>query len=144
MTTGSTSARRLACRSSLVWIVCAFLLANECTGDAAREEQPPPFRATATAVVIDVVVRDVKNRPVTGLTASDFEVFDDDARQQITAFAAVVPVQASTPSVAGDRAMAPPPNSTQKPAEAVHKEMPPALALVFEQLGPIGARMASW
>jgi VWFA-related protein len=41
------------------------------------------FAASAAAVVLDVVVRDGKGRPVHGLTAADFEVYEDGAKQTI-------------------------------------------------------------
>ena len=37
-------------------------------------------------VVLDAVVKDKKGRPVKDLTAADFQVFEDGARQQVNSF----------------------------------------------------------
>jgi VWFA-related protein len=50
--------------------------------------QDPPrqvFRSGASAVVVDVSVRDRSRRPVTGLNAADFQVFDNGVLQQVDA-----------------------------------------------------------
>lgn len=56
-------------------------------------EQRPSQQSTvgsgATAVVIDVVVRDNKGRPVTGLRQEDFTLVEDGVPQKIGAFVEV-------------------------------------------------------
>jgi VWFA-related protein len=52
----------------------------------APEREQPVFGVEAAAVQLDVVVRDKKGRPVRDLAASDFEVFEDGARQTIASF----------------------------------------------------------
>jgi VWFA-related protein len=48
------------------------------------DQQPPPtFRASADAVAVDASVRR-NNRPVTGLTAADFEIVDNGVLQKVT------------------------------------------------------------
>src|SRR5579862_5475943 len=47
----------------------------------------PSFRSGVTLVLVDVVVRDRNGAVVKGLTADDFELFEDDARQQVLSFA---------------------------------------------------------
>lgn len=49
---------------------------------AAAQSQAPVFRATAEGVRIDVSVRN-RNRPVTGLTAADFELLDNGVPQEV-------------------------------------------------------------
>lgn len=58
---------------------------------AGQEPRPqtPTFRAAVRVVEIDAVVRDRDDRFVTGLTNNDFEVFEDDRLQEITAVAMV-------------------------------------------------------
>lgn len=51
--------------------------------------QQSTFGSGATAVVIDVVVRDDKGRPVTGLRQEDFTLVEDGAPQKIGAFVEV-------------------------------------------------------
>lgn len=64
----------IAAAVGLIW--CAGL---------ASQSQParaPVFRATAEGVRIDVSVRN-RNRPVTGLTAADFELLDSGVPQEV-------------------------------------------------------------
>jgi VWFA-related protein len=53
--------------------------------DAAMQQAPPTFRSSAHAVMLSVSVRR-GNRPVTGLGAEDFRVFDSGVPQQIADF----------------------------------------------------------
>jgi VWFA-related protein len=56
----------------------------------------PTFRSGVELVQVDVYVTDEDGTPVTGLTADDFEVFEDGKRQVITSFAPVViPIERS-------------------------------------------------
>ncbi len=66
-------------------VLCAVALT------AARQspQQPPQFRAGVDLVHLDVSVLDRQRRPVKGLTAADFEVFEDGRRQDVATFAAV-------------------------------------------------------
>jgi VWFA-related protein len=60
-------------------VVCALSIAAAGTQD--RQERPV-FRAAADSVTVDVSVR-AGNRPVAGLTATDFVVTDNGVRQQV-------------------------------------------------------------
>jgi len=54
----------------------------------------PTFRTSAEAVAIDVFVTDADGKPVSGLTADDFELDENGKRQDITTFRAVdIPVE---------------------------------------------------
>ena len=69
--------------------------------------QQPVFRVRTELVRIDALVTD-DGTPVTGLTASDFEVLDNGVRQRITAVGAVEAVQLGvvldvSGSMTGDR-----------------------------------------
>ncbi len=55
--------------------------------DAPRDRQS--FTAATTAILVDVVVRDRKGRPVTDLSALDFEVTEDGRPQKVDSFARV-------------------------------------------------------
>jgi VWFA-related protein len=54
---------------------------------AAQERRS--FTARTTAVLVDIVVRDKKGRPVTDLSAADFELYEDGARQKVDSFSRV-------------------------------------------------------
>ena len=87
-------ARRL--RALLVSALALPLLA------AASPGAPPPrFEETTQVVAVEVPVNvvDREGRPVRGLTAADFEVFDEGARQPVTHFE-VVDLEALRPDQA--------------------------------------------
>lgn len=54
-----------------------------------RAPQGPTFRTDVESVDVDVVVTDSKGRFVRGLTADDFEVYEDDLRQEVSTFSLV-------------------------------------------------------
>jgi VWFA-related protein len=58
---------------------------------AATRDAGQPFRASATAIVVDVVVRDRKGAPVLDLKAPDFELLEDGVPQTIGAVTLVAP-----------------------------------------------------
>src|SRR5262245_15065573 len=68
----------------------------------AKPDQSPRFGARTDAVVVDVTVVDRKGRPVTTLTQSDFDVFEDNVPQTILSFER----QASNPHVTKEDAAA--------------------------------------
>jgi len=50
---------------------------------ARQEPQRTVFRSNASAVAVDVSVREASRRPVTGLTMRDFQVYDNGVVQQV-------------------------------------------------------------
>ena len=50
---------------------------------AAQDPPRTVFRSGASAVAVDVSVRDASRRPVTGLHAGDFQVYDNGVLQQV-------------------------------------------------------------
>ena len=69
----------------LVLVTAVVLAALPPAPGAARaQEQMPTFRSAANAVSVDVSVRDAKRRSVTGLKSSDFEVYDNGVRQEVS------------------------------------------------------------
>lgn len=109
----------------------ALLLASVSAALLAAAAQNPAdrFKASTTAVVVDVVVHDKQQRPVRGLNVGDFEVWEDGKRQEITSFVAVDTGDEIAPtSVRGAAASA---------GSLRHADDPPAVAaLVFHELGP--------
>src|SRR4051794_31986838 len=85
-------------------LTVAVLVASSAALSAQSVSQEPPRRAatgdaaSATAVVIDVVVRDGRGRPVVNLGADDFEIYEDGVRQPLGSFRA--PVAAAFPAAA--------------------------------------------
>ena len=64
-------------------------------------QSPPVFRGNVDAVELDVFVTDRQGNPVTDLTAADFQIEEDEVRQNITSFSLVdIPMQAG-PSASG-------------------------------------------
>jgi VWFA-related protein len=77
--------------------IVLVLIALAEAGSAARGQSPAPagpqttstFTTRATAILVDVVVRDKKGSLVTDLSPADFEVSEDGVRQKIGSFAVV-------------------------------------------------------
>jgi VWFA-related protein len=57
--------------------------------DGAAPQTPHSYTAATTAILVDVVVRDRKGRPVTDLSAADFEVAEDGVLQKVDTFTRV-------------------------------------------------------
>jgi VWFA-related protein len=99
-----------------------------------RNPKQPDFAVGTTTVVLDVVVRDRSQRPVDGLTADDFEVLENGRRQVLTAFQ-VIGADAARASAATSL-------SAAIPAWLQVGNPPAVVAVVFEELGPEGRRLA--
>ncbi len=71
-------------------ILFASVQSADLTGQAgASAPQRPAISSSVNAILVDVVVRDRKNLPVTDLAAADFEVFEDGVRQSVDTFTRV-------------------------------------------------------
>jgi VWFA-related protein len=55
----------------------------------AQQTPTPTFRIQVDAIEIDAFVTDAQGNPVTGLTANDFQIFEDGKPQVITSFSQV-------------------------------------------------------
>lgn len=69
------------------------LLAGQ-TRQAQPPDQVPSFRSSIDAVQLTVIVTDAEGRPVAGLTADDFEIFENRLPRPITTFEAIdIPIE---------------------------------------------------
>jgi VWFA-related protein len=73
-------------RAGLLIAVVAALAAAQDPAQPADQQRPPTFRTGTNVVRVDVTVTDSRGEPVRALTADDFEVFENGARQPITSF----------------------------------------------------------
>lgn len=109
---------------------------------APPSDQPSPARfGTATAgVVVDVVVRDGRGRPITDLTKGDFEVFEDGFAQAIVDFEPYA--AADAPITAEDAATAAGLSSPGTPSARRLAQGPPVIALAWDRLSPEARTLA--
>jgi VWFA-related protein len=92
----------------------------------------PAFRSGTAVVLLDVVVRDKKGRPVPDIRPEEVEVYEDGARQKIEGFRWV-----ATEAVPVEGAAAPPPLAPDATRQLN------LVSFVFDQLGPDGRRLAA-
>jgi VWFA-related protein len=126
-------------------VVCLFL-----TGVVGIAQQPPApssdqpptarFGAATSGVVVDVVVRDSRGRPVLGLTRDDFEIYEDGVPQNVVAFEPYEPTDAP-PSVADAAAAAGVETKVGTTTKRL-AEGPPVIALAWDRLGPESRALA--
>jgi VWFA-related protein len=111
----------------------------------AQQPAPPAQRATgtvksdATAILVDVVVRDKRGDPIMDLSAADFEIEEDGVKQQVgsvTLFASSEPVSTSEGRKPAAAAAPVAPKLPTAPAP------PPVVALVFDRLSPEARSLA--
>ena len=132
-------------------IVALLLALGAGTGPSGQTSATPAdgqaYTSLATAVLVDVVVRDRKGRPVTDLSAADFVVMEDGVRQSVDTFTRVSRGGAIGVNVGWrvpDRTVATPP--TSEPADAAQSGAPDAVdattALVFDHLSAESLRLA--
>lgn len=135
-----------ACVVGAVVLVVAGLCATGLDGQAGSARSPQSFTSTTTAILVDVVVRDKAGRPVTDLTAADFDIAEDGVRQTVDSFTRVssgggigVGVAWRSPAkttAVTARGSAPPPDAPDAaPEEAT-------TALVFDHLSADTLRLA--
>jgi VWFA-related protein len=129
-------------RAPVAGLVAASLVALSLTLHAERQRpQEPPgpasYTSIATAILVDVVVRDRQGSPVTDLRAEDFEIREDGVSQAIGSFTRVargggiavrVGVKEPAPTTLVEAPGTKPRDEGELPFD------PPVTALVFDAL----------
>lgn len=85
-----TTAERVLNRptADMTRAVAPLLVASVLAAAPLAQEQVPQFSSRVQLVEVYATVTDAKGEPVTGLRQTDFEVLEDGAAQEISAFAA--------------------------------------------------------
>ena len=120
--------------ASMVLAAIASLQGQQPTPPAASQSGRSIFGSAAEAVVIDVVARDSKGRPVTGLRKGDFTLLEDGVPQQIGDLVEVAPRQ---PGAQPSRTLPVPTDTATGPARqqaVVSATSPRFQAIVFDHL----------
>ena len=119
--------RRLAAILSALSALSAFSADVLSVPVSAQQTPAPAFRSNVSVVVVDVVVRDRNGAIVRGLTASDFEVREDNRPQQIRSFdfeevTTTPPAAAPPPPLLTDAAIAAPAAAAAATAPPLRRE----------------------
>jgi VWFA-related protein len=122
-------------RLFLLFAMSALVFGQQ--GAQPQETSSATIRTTANEVLVDVVVRDKKGRPVRGLTRADFQIEEDGNPQRITAFREVTRQAGEQVEqrMAGR-------NSEPAPSRVDTTRQIRLVSLVFDRLGIDGRRLA--
>jgi VWFA-related protein len=119
-------------KSVSVFLFCPlFLFCGAAAAQTAPPAQPlPTIRATASEVLLDLVVRDKRGKPVKNLKPGDVEIYEDGVRQDVKSFRFVGAreKQQQRPEIATTAQAA----ATTRPLRAVN-----LVCIVFHNLDPI-------
>src|SRR5689334_4673100 len=121
---------------ALLLSFCTFVpaLAQTTPQTTAADDKDDVVRITTNLVQIDAVVTK-DGKPVTGLTAGDFEIYEDGRKQAITSFAYVSNVGAK-PATTPDKAREKINGSFVPPAASITRDAARrTIALVVDDLG---------
>ena len=133
--------------------VVAFLILTSTGGADLSSQQPSPasadrqsYTSTTTAILVDVVVRDRNGKPITDLTAADFQVAEDGVVHKVDSFTRVsrgggigVDVAWKSP---GTTVASPPPSVAAEPSAEEPAPAEATTALVFDHLSAESLRLA--
>jgi len=127
--------------ASLLAYSSLALTAQQPPAESSAQAPAARFGAAASGVVVDVVVRDKRGRPVSNLSAADFSVFEDGVRQQVLAFEPYT--AADVPQTVDEAAAAAGLPASGKGVKR-HRlaEGPPVIALAWDRLEPEGRALA--
>lgn len=127
--------------SSILVVVLTFSSVNAINSQTAqqgRRQEEPVVQIRANEVSLDIIVRDKKGRPVRDLTAADFEVYEDNVRQQIGSFRFVLREPRETSgTTSGTKERAAPRVIPPRDVDSAG-----VIALVFDRLSPEARALA--
>jgi VWFA-related protein len=136
--------RRAALATALVLTASAAVTVRSQSPAPARADQA--YTSAATAILVDVVVRDRRGRPVTDLTADDFEVYEDGVNQKVDTFTRVTRGGGIGVGVAWKSGASTTSVMTSRPVPDGRAEVPrtddTTVALVFDHLSSESLRLA--
>src|SRR5262245_5195877 len=130
--------------AALVVLLAAVIQPHPSAQSASRPTDRQSFTSTATAILVDVVVRDKKGHPVTDLSAADFQLSEDGVPQKVDTFTRVshgsgigIDVAWRSPghtvNIAG---------AGSSPSDAASDAQAATTALVFDHLSAESLRLA--
>jgi len=131
-------------------VLTVALAAEALVGAQQRPRETPrtgdAYTAATTAILVDVVVRDKRGRPITDLTKDDFEIFENTVPQTVGSFSVVsrasgigIQIRRRSPGITTVATSEAPPDAAGKPQA---DERPPTTALVFDSLTPEALSLA--
>lgn len=123
-------------RRLILAIFCSILALWSPAVGAGRQEsnenqQRAPVTLSAAEVVVDVIVTDKKNRPITDLKPEDFEVYEDGVKQSIKSIRLVTTAEGPTARAEAKGAAKP---GAPQPASVAARRPVHLIALVFDNL----------
>jgi VWFA-related protein len=119
---------------ALLRVAAVLLVVSPALAQETPSRLPPAETGT---VLVDVIVRDGKGRPVTDLTAADFQVLEDGVPQAIAQFSAP-PSLTTMASVEATPATAPAPAANTAAPAAAPRGSGTLIAYVFDRLSTEG------
>ncbi len=134
---------RLITTQILSFSLCSLpIIAQTAQPPAQQKQKEEILRIGAEEVLLDIIIRDKKGRPVTDLKAGDIEIFEDNVKQEITSFRNVN--RGGEAGVEGNGAA---PANSPNPTNGAPKTADPLrqinlVSFVFERLNPDGRRNA--
>jgi VWFA-related protein len=131
-------------------LVILVLAAEALVGAQQRPRETPrtgdAYTAATTAILVDVVVRDKRGRPITDLTKDDFEIYENAVPQTVGSFSVVsrasgigIQVRRRAP---GNTTVATSSAADESAAAPEADEKPPTTAMVFDSLTPEALNLA--